>query len=235
MLPSTQPFKILIVDDHPLLRAGLKGLLALEPDMIVAGETGTGAEAIRHIRLWAPDVVLLDWFLPDATGAEIAREIKAARPKARILLYTACEDERIIESAVRAGADGYLLKGEDTETLLHAVRAAARGESLAGRSLRRAGTPDGNGKGAPLTRREMEVALLVAEGRSNKEIACRIGISEPTVKFHVGNLFRKLAVAGRMELAIRVNSRFASYGELEAGPQEETRIRRRGKKGPTGP
>lgn len=216
MLPSTQPLKILIVDDHAFLRAGVRQFLSQFPDMEVVGEAATGEQAEERIARDVPDLVLLDWRLPDACGRTLIPRIKRRCPAVKVLVFTGHDEEEIAFSALEAGADGCLCKETGCETLLQAIRRVARGETWATRTvldrfLREAGPGGRIGRQAgasgrsPLTTREWEVARLVAEGRSNKEIAGRLGISEGTVRLHVSNILGKVSKKNRLQLAIWVH------------------------------
>ncbi len=211
----SRPLKVLIVDDHPLLAEGLQGLLSLQPDLAVVGAVGTGAEALEALSTHRPDLVLLDWLLPDTTGPEIIKQILAHSPGTKILVYTGHPDDAVTLAALRAGAQGCLSKAEPLEKLLRAIRAVAEGEIWADRHAvarylqeLRARVPDPvdnlSADLPALTPREQEVAWLAAQGDSNKEIAERLGIGELTVKSHLRSLFKKLGVANRTQLALRL-------------------------------
>lgn len=202
---------ILLVDDHPLLRQGIRKVLELEADMRVVGEAGTGEEALKLARNLRPLIVLMDINLPDISGIEAAKLIKAELPDTKILALTIHDDDEYMVQMVRAGATGYILKDVDPGGLIKAVRAAARGESYISPSI--AGKVFGvlnrlarQGEGQPrkrlLTNREQEVLELIVQGCSNAKIAQLLVISEKTVKNHVTSVLRKLEVRDRTQAAV---------------------------------
>lgn len=187
---------ILIVDDHPIVRDGLRTVLETEADFVVVGEASSGAEALRLVRELSPDVLLLDLEMPNGDGVETLRRLREVGLVLPTLIFTAFdEDERIID-AVRAGANGYLLKGAPRDELFNAVRVIGSGGSLlqpavAVRLMQRVADPD------PLTPREREVLALLAAGHANRAIAKRLVVTERTVKFHVSSILAKLSVTNR--------------------------------------
>jgi DNA-binding NarL/FixJ family response regulator len=189
---------VLLVDDHPVVRAGVRGMLDGEPDIVVAGEAGSGGEAVAAARMLTPDVVLMDLRMPGLDGVDATAQLLAAVPSARVVVLTTYETDTDILRAVEAGAAGYLLKDASRTDLVHAVRLAARGEtvlapSVATRLFRHARRPT---HGA-LSPREVEVLRLVARGLSNAEIGRELHISEATVKTHLLRTFPKLGVNDR--------------------------------------
>ncbi len=197
--------RVPVVGDHKLVREGLRSLLQQEEGIEVVGECGDGGEAILAVRRLRPDVVLLDLLMPRVDGLAALPEIRAARPEARVVVLTSDQDDVRIVEAVRAGAVSYLLKTAGVEEVVGAVRAAARGESVLAPSvaarllqeLRRDRAPlDG------LSKREQDVLILLARGRSNKEIARDLFIGEETVKTHVSNILAKLHLPDRRQAAI---------------------------------
>ncbi|HLL67452.1 MAG TPA: response regulator transcription factor [Micromonosporaceae bacterium] len=190
--------RVLLVDDHPVVREGLRGMLEAEPDLSVVGEAGSGDEAVALARALAPEVILMDLRMPGLDGAAATRQILAGGAPARVIVLTTYDTDADILRAVEAGASGYLLKDTSRADLARAIRAAARGEtvlapSVAGHLLRHARSP------APpaLSGRELEVLGLVAEGRTNAEIGRALHISEATVKTHLLRTFNKLDVSDR--------------------------------------
>lgn len=204
------PIRVLIVDDHALLREGLRQVLQGEPDILVVGEARTGEEAVREAAHLRPDIVVMDINLPDISGIEATRRIKEACPEAGILVLTIHDQEEYLLEAIAAGAAGFVLKDVEPRTLVHAIRLCCRGEgyihpTLSARALsrrRERWAPVGAGIPEPLTRREFEVLQLVAEGASNREIGERLFISEKTVKNHITSIFRKLGVSDRTQAVI---------------------------------
>lgn len=194
--------RLVVVDDHPIVRDGLMTILDSQDDMEVVGEAGDGPEAVARVLEARPDVVLMDLQLPGFSGAEATRQIKAARPETKVLVLTAYDtDEGIIE-AVRAGASGYLLKGTPRAELVQGVRLVAAGGSLlqpglVARLLER--PKEAETLVEPLSPRETEALRLLAQGLRNKEIADAMGVAERTAKFYLGTLFQKLGVQGRAE------------------------------------
>lgn len=190
--------RILLVDDHPVVRAGLSGLLASQPDFEVVGEASHGVEALALINTLKPDVVLMDLRMPLLDGVSAIRQIRASGARPQVLVLTTYDTDSEIVRAVEAGATGYLLKDVPREELFRAVRLCARGEAvlsppIAARLLgRMRGAREEN-----LSVRELEVLALVAKGLSNKEIARKLKISEATVKTHLLHAFSKLGVDDR--------------------------------------
>jgi DNA-binding NarL/FixJ family response regulator len=199
---------VLVVDDHPLVRVGLRVLLGESSGLTVVGEVSDGEAAVEFVERQPPDVVLMDLSMPGADGAASTRAITASHPEVKVVVLTTfAERERVIE-AVDAGAAGYLLKDADPEELVRSIHAAARGESpfapraaqalLADRSER----SSRSAPAAVLTDREREVLRLVARGLANKEIARQLSISEKTVKAHLGSTFQRIGVRDRTQAAL---------------------------------
>ena len=200
------PIRILIADDHPVVRDGLAAMLGTQPDFVVAGEAAAGAEAIDKALALEPDVILLDLEMPDLDGVATLQRLRALRPDARVIVFTAYDADELIVGAVRAGAQGYLLKGAPRDELFQAIRVVQAGGSLlqpvvASKLLQHVAGEAGKPPeaGVPLTGREGEVLRLLAQGKTNKEIAHLLTISERTVKFHVRSVFAKLGAANRTE------------------------------------
>jgi two-component system, NarL family, response regulator LiaR len=201
--------RLLIADDHNIVRKGLKVLLATETDMQVVGEADNGADAVQKAETLKPDVILMDLMMPQMDGIEATRRITAQRPDARILVLTSFAADDKVFPAVKAGALGYLLKDSTPEQLLEAIRQVHRGEpslepSIARKVLLELAQPGGAGKQTvdPLTERELEVLRLIAQGMSNKEIAAKIFVAEWTVRSHVSNILGKLHLASRTQAAL---------------------------------
>jgi DNA-binding NarL/FixJ family response regulator len=190
--------RVLVVDDHPVVRDGLRGVLDAEPDMEVVGEAAHGAEALARIPDAAPDVVLMDLRMPVMGGVEAIAALRRAAPGVRVLVLTTFDTDRDVLPAIEAGATGYLLKDTPRDELLRAVRAAHRGEAVlspavAGRLMGQVRRP---GQDA-LSAREIEVLRLVAAGSTNREAARALFISEATVKTHLLHVYAKLEVRDR--------------------------------------
>ncbi len=204
------PTRILIADDHTLLRDGLRALLASIPDIEVLGEAATGQEALRLATELQPDVILMDIQMPDMNGIEATRQILRTSPHMGIIILTMFKDDDSVFAAMRAGARGYVLKGADQAVLLRAVRAVANGESLfspeiATRLIQFFANlkPSAPELFPELTTREREILALIAEGAANADIAEKLVLSMKTVRNHVSNIFNKLQVADRAQAAIR--------------------------------
>lgn len=203
--------RILLADDHALFRKGLAGLLAAEPDFEVVGEARTGKEALELARGLMPDLVLMDIFMPEWDGLEATRRLKEELPYARVVILTISEKEETLFEAVKAGAQGYLLKGIEPPELFEMLRGVGRGEAAISRSTaskilkefsRR--EPQARPEDSPLTRltsREREVLTHVSQGLSNKQIAASLGISENTVRNHLRNILEKLHLENRVQAA----------------------------------
>lgn len=197
--------RVLLVDDHQLVRAGLSSLVDSADDLEVVGEAADGREAIDAVAALGPDVVLMDLSMPVMDGVEATRLVTAALPDTKVVVLTSFSDRARVTAALEAGAVGYLLKDCEPAELLAGVRAAAKGHApidprvahalLPSRTSAAADEPD-------LSPRELEVLQLVAEGLANKQIARRLGIAERTVKAHVGSVFRRIGVADRTSAAL---------------------------------
>ena len=201
---------MLIADDHPVFRQGLRSALEGDGGFQIVGEAETGAEAIEAALEHQPDVVAMDVQMPDRNGIEATREIVTQSPHIGVLVLTMFEDDDSVFAAMRAGARGYLLKGSDHEEIVRAIRAVAAGEAIFGPAIATrlmayfAASPDGPAQAFPeLTSREREVLELIAEGRSNAEIAGRLVLSQKTVRNHVSNVFTKLQVLDRAQAIVK--------------------------------
>ena len=190
--------RLVIVDDHPVVRDGLRGILESQPDFEVVGEASDGEAAVRITKTLKPEIVLMDLRMPEMDGVTALREIKASNPQVQVLVLTTYDSDADILPAIEAGASGYLLKDSSREELYTALRATARGETVlapavAARLVGRMRAPAEE----QLSSRELEVLQLVAEGDSNSEIASRLHISQATVKSHLIHIFGKLGVSDR--------------------------------------
>ena len=210
MRPNPNRVRLLLVDDHAVVRMGVAALFGTVPEFRVVGEAASAREALLQARRHQPDVVLLDLRLPDGSGVEACRQILAALPGTRVLMLTTHGEEDAVMGSVLAGAAGYVLKQSDPERLVEAVRAVARGESLLDpgvtRSvltwLQRTGSrPEPDDPLAGLPEQERRILPLIAEGKTNREIAAALHLSEHTVKTYVGTLLKRLGVHRRAQAA----------------------------------
>jgi len=203
-----ETIRILLADDHPIVREGLRALIATEPGMLVVGEAQDGGEALFKARSLQPDVILLDLVMPRKDGLAAISEITHDLPGARILVLTSFAEDEYVFPALKAGAMGYLLKDASPQELLEAIRAVYRGESslhpaIARKVLREFTRPaDPPTRTTSLTEREGEILLLVAQGLSNKAIAEQLVVSERTVRSHVSNILQKLHLHSRTQAAL---------------------------------
>lgn len=198
---------ILVADDHPVVRQGLRTFLATQEDLDVVGEAATGSEAAERAAELRPDVVLLDLVMPGGDGIEAARKIRAASPASKVIVLTSYPDDATVLPALEAGAAGYLLKDVEPQELADGVRRVHRGESLlhpavARRVIREAVGPGTASALDALTPRELDVLRLLARGLPNKLIARELGIAERTVKTHVSSILAKLGVTDRTQAAL---------------------------------
>jgi len=223
----SSPLRLLIIDDHEVVRAGLRTLLKRWPNIDVVGEAATAADGIEQSRSSEPDVVLMDMRLPDGTGVDACREIRATSPQTKVVFLTAFADEDAVMSAIFAGADGYLLKEIGGDALVNAIETVARGHSILDplvtravldgmRSMSIANEP---ARQTPLSPQEQHVLALVAEGKTNKEIAADLGLSYKTVKNYLSNVFQKLQVSHRSQAAALYASRRGT--ELDAATRRD--------------
>jgi NarL family two-component system response regulator LiaR len=199
--------RVALVDDHKVVRQGIRTYVEAFPDIIVVGEASSGEEALANIEKWLPDVIVMDMLMPGGIdGVETIRRVRVVTPHTRVVVRTAYTDDARVVAALRAGALGYVKKDAEPEVLLGAVRAAARNQSTLDPSI--AGTVlqelMRGKKNAPnsLTEREMEVLRQLAQGKTNKEIADMLVVSEETIKTHVGNILTKLQLAHRMQAVL---------------------------------
>jgi DNA-binding NarL/FixJ family response regulator len=201
--------KLLLVDDHRVVRLGLRALFETVPQFVVVGEAGTVAEALVAARQGQPDVVVLDVRLPDGSGVEACREIRSERPRTRVLMLTSYADEDAVVASIMAGAAGYLLKQSDPDRLIEAVEIVARGGSLLDPAItqtvlqwiQRLGTRAIEDPLLALSDQERRILPLLAEGKTNREIAAELYLSEHTVKTYVSNILQKLHLSRRAEAA----------------------------------
>ena len=204
--------RILLADDHTIFRDGLRKLLEAEPDLEIAGEAGDGAEAINLVQQAKPDVLLLDLAMPRVPGLEALREVIALKTPVKTILLTAAIEKRQIIEALQVGARGVVMKDAATQMLIRAIRTVIAGQFWVGREAvsdmsaylkhQIATQPAPKAKGYGLTRREIEILGTIVAGLSNKEIAQKFSLSEDTVKHHLTNIFDKVGVSSRLELAL---------------------------------
>jgi len=194
---------VLIADDHPVVRQGLSVLLSVHDDMSVAGEAGDGEEALRLAAELQPDVLLLDLKLPVLDGIAVLRELPERAPRTRALVLTSAADRAQAAVAMQAGAAGFLYKDIEPDALVRAIRSVHDGHTLLAAEVADLVTPRSGPRGmGSLTAREREVLVLLADGRSNREIARSLGVTEKTVKTHVSSVLAKLGVADRTQAAV---------------------------------
>ena len=229
-MPTLRPVSLLVVDDHNLFRRGLVALLGQDPGLQVVGEAGDAAQAMRLAPALRPDVILLDNHLPGVTGVDAIRGLREASPASRVLMLTVSEDAQDLATALRNGAQGYLLKTIDGDLLAQAIHRAAAGEPVVSPELmgklvaafQSQGAPEADdalaptlpGKAqapaepsTPLSPREEDVLREIARGASNKEIARALDIAETTVKIHVQHILRKLGLSSRVQAAVYASDR----------------------------
>lgn len=205
----TKKIRILLVDDHAIVRLGLMTLLNDQPDMEVVGEAGTAGEAVKAVEKFHPNVVLMDIRLPGEGGIEATRQVTERFPSSKVVILTSFADDELVVRAIRAGAVGYVLKQVETDELLRAIQAAARGEavldpSTTARLLSRVREGERQADEDAfrlLSDREMDVLVPLARGRTNAEIGQLLNLSEKTVGNYIGSMFEKLHVNNRIELA----------------------------------
>jgi DNA-binding NarL/FixJ family response regulator len=220
------PIRVLIADDHPLFRDGLRALLSSIPQTEVVGEAANGQQVLDQAAALQPDVILMDVQMPDLNGIEAMRRILDSNPNIRVIVLTMFEDDTLVFAAMRAGARGYILKGADQTEILRAIGAAVHGEALFGAAIARrlmsffsASNPSAPPLVFPeLTQREREILELIAQGLNNTEIAERLVVSSKTVRNHISNIFNKLQVSDRSRAIVR--ARQAGLGQ--ATPDQAT-------------
>ena len=216
--PVERQLRLLVVDDHEVVRQGLVAMLSRRPNFQVVAEAGTVAEAIEAARRFQPELVIMDVRLPDGSGIEACREIRAELPATRVVILTSYPDEEAVFSAIVAGASGYLLKQVRARDLVAALEAVGRGESLLDPAVtekvlervRRIATGGATDELAQLTSQEQKILLLVAEGKTNKEIASEVFLSDKTVKNYVSSILSKLNLQRRAQAAAYLAKRHST-------------------------
>ncbi|MGD8472887.1 MAG: response regulator transcription factor [Anaerolineae bacterium] len=219
----TSPIRVLLVDDHAILRKGIRALLSTEPDIEVVGEAGDGAEALDQAEALQPDVILMDLVMPNMDGIVATQQVTARQSGVRVLVLTSFVADDKVFPAIKAGALGYILKDTGPDELVRAIRQVHRGEPTLepeiarkvlfelAQSSKQPPTPD------PLTARELEVLRLIAQGKSNREIAEDLVLAEVTVRTHVSNILSKLHLANRTQAALyALKEGIASLDDLPA-------------------
>ncbi|MFD9220955.1 response regulator [Streptomyces sp. NPDC060064] len=199
--------RVMLVDDHQVVRRGLRTFLEIQDDIEVVGEAADGAEGVAGAEELKPDVVLMDVKMPGMDGIDALRKLRELSNPAKVLIVTSFTEQRTVVPALRAGASGYVYKDVDPEALARAIRSVHAGHVLlqpevAGALLSQDDPSNGTGRGSTLTEREREVLGLIADGRSNREIARALVLSEKTVKTHVSNILMKLDLADRTQAAL---------------------------------
>jgi DNA-binding NarL/FixJ family response regulator len=205
----SRKLRILVVDDHEVVRMGLRSLIERQPHMEIVGEAATAQDAVQKAQHLTPDVVVLDLRLPDTSGIEVCRKIKARVPGAKVIVLTSFPDDELLSDAIGAGADGYILKQVGSDDLLRGLEQVGEGQSLLDPALtkkvfakiREARRHERATAFADLTEREMQILARVAEGQTNQEIASGLSLSEKTVRNHVSNILSKLYLTSRTQAA----------------------------------
>jgi DNA-binding NarL/FixJ family response regulator len=207
---SPDPLRVLVADDHPLFRQGLRTAIDADEGFEVVGEAETGSEAVERALELQPDVVVMDLQMPERNGIEATRAIVSESPHVGVLVLTMFEDDDSVFAAMRAGARGYLLKGSDHDEIVRGIRAVSSGEAIFGPAIATrlmayfSASPGGPTQAFPeLTAREREVLELIAQGRSNAAIAQQLVLSQKTVRNHVSNIFTKLQVLDRAQAIVK--------------------------------
>ncbi|HUP28213.1 MAG TPA: response regulator transcription factor [Chloroflexia bacterium] len=204
---SAERISVLLVDDHAIVRQGLRTYLSLQPDIEVVGEAGDGREAVVRVRETLPDIVLMDLVMPNIDGVEATRQVTATSPSTRVIVLTSFSEDEKVFASIKAGAQGYLMKDVLPQDLVRAIRTVHRGEAqldpeIARKLMQEFTNPQPTAPKHDLTERELEVLRLIAQGKSNKEISDDLVLSEKTVKTHVSNILQKLHLSDRTQAAV---------------------------------
>jgi NarL family two-component system response regulator LiaR len=198
---------VMLVDDHAIVRQGLRTYLGLQPDIEVVGEASDGREALAKVRETLPDIVLMDLVMPNVDGVEATRQVTALSPSTRVIVLTSFSEDEKVFASIKAGAQGYLMKDVLPQDLVRAIRTVHRGEAqldpeIARKLMQEFTNPQATAPKHDLTEREMDVLRLIAQGKSNKEISEDLVLSEKTVKTHVSNILQKLHLSDRTQAAV---------------------------------
>jgi NarL family two-component system response regulator LiaR len=204
---ANDKISVMLVDDHAIVRQGLRTYLELQPDIQVVGEAGDGRQAIALVRDLLPDVILMDLVMPNSDGVEATRAITALSPSTRVIVLTSFSEDEKVFASIKAGAQGYLMKDVLPQDLVAAIRTVYRGEAqldpeIARKLMQEFTNPQPTAPKHDLTERELEVLTLIAHGKSNKDIAEDLVLSEKTVKTHVSNILQKLHLSDRTQAAV---------------------------------
>ncbi len=217
------PIRVFIADDHALIRQGIKRIIEFEPDIAVVGDAENGSKALEQISLLKPDMILLDFHMPDMTGLEVLRALTDLDLETKVVMLTVADDKKTLLGCIEYGADGYILKDSDTTEIISAVREVNRGESYIDKRLVKLlvesftdrGKDDAVGhKFGQLTERERDVLKCISQGMTNKEVARQLYLSEKTVKNYASNVFRKLGVKDRVQATLyAINNNLVEFME----------------------
>ena len=205
--PGGEKISVVLVDDHAIVRQGLRTYLGLQPDIEVVGEAADGREAVARVRETLPDIVLMDLVMPHLDGVEATRQVTALSPSTRVIVLTSFSEDEKVFASIKAGAQGYLMKDVLPQDLVRAVRTVHKGEAqldpeIARKLMQEFTNPQPTAPKHDLTERELEVLRLIAQGKSNKEISDDLVLSEKTVKTHVSNILQKLHLSDRTQAAV---------------------------------
>ncbi len=217
------PIRVFIADDHALIRQGIKRIIEFEPDIAVVGDAENGSKALEQISLLKPDMILLDFHMPDMTGLEVLRALTDLDLETKVVMLTVADDKKTLLGCIEYGADGYILKDSDTTEIISAVREVNRGESYIDKRLVKLlvesftdrGKDEAVGhKFGQLTERERDVLKCISQGMTNKEVARQLYLSEKTVKNYASNVFRKLGVKDRVQATLyAINNNLVEFME----------------------
>lgn len=221
---SAVPIRVFIADDHALIRQGIKRIIEFEADIAVVGDAENGAQALEQIKLLKPDMVLLDFHMPDMTGLQVLKALSGMEEEPKVVMLTVADEKRTLLGCIEYGADGYILKDSDTSEILAAIREVNRGESYIDKRLvklliesftEKGKVEEETHKFSKLTERELEVLKCISTGMTNKEVAKQLYLSEKTVKNYASNVFRKLGVKDRVQATLyAINNNLTEYMQM---------------------